>query len=80
VAYLLYRSVLGRAAVPGTEGDGLVPVVSTMLSGARQIVLDDTVHGPSASAPWYGTDRPMDLWWPAALQAWRDALAYRAGL
>jgi hypothetical protein len=51
-----------------------------MLSGARQIVLDDTVHGPSAGAPWYGTDRPMDLWWPAALQAWCDALAYRAGL
>jgi pimeloyl-ACP methyl ester carboxylesterase len=80
VAYLLYRSVMGLAAVPGIEGDGQVPVVSTMLSGARQIVLDDTVHGPSAGAPWYGTDRPMDLWWPAALQAWRDALAYRAGL
>jgi hypothetical protein len=28
VAHLLYRSVIGRAAVPGTEGDGLVPVVA----------------------------------------------------
>ena len=80
VAYLLYRSVLGRATVPGTEGDGLVPVVSAMLSGARQIVVNDAVHGPSAGAAWYGTDGPMNVWWPAALQAWRDALAYRAGL
>jgi pimeloyl-ACP methyl ester carboxylesterase len=80
VAYLLYRSVLGRATVPGVEGDGLVPVVSAMLSGARQVVVDDAVHGPSAGAPWYGTDRPMDVWWPVALQAWRDALACRAGL
>jgi len=79
VAYLLYRSVLGRAAVSGTEGDGLVPVVSAMLSGALQIVLDDAVHGPSGGAPWYGTDRPMDVWWPAAIEAWREALAYRAG-
>jgi pimeloyl-ACP methyl ester carboxylesterase len=78
VAYLLYRSVLGHAAVPGIEGDGLVPVVSAILAGSREIVVDDAVHGPSAGAPWYGTDGPMDVWWPEALSAWRDALAYRA--
>jgi pimeloyl-ACP methyl ester carboxylesterase len=79
VAYLLYRSVLGRAAMPGIEGDGLVPVVSAMLAGSRQIVVNDAVHGPSAGAPWYGTDGPMDVWWPAALSAWHEALACRAG-
>lgn len=77
-AYLLYRSVMGRAAVPGTEGDGLVPVASAMLAGSAQIVVDDGIHGPSAGAPWYGTDGPMDVWWPAALSAWHEALAYRA--
>ena len=79
VAYLLYRSVLGRAAVPGTEGDGLVPVASAFLAGSRQMTVDDAVHGPSAGAPWYGTDGPMDVWWPAALSSWHDALRYRTG-
>ncbi|MGD0861873.1 MAG: hypothetical protein ABSA21_03840 [Candidatus Limnocylindrales bacterium] len=78
VAHLLYRSVLGRAAVPGTEGDGLVPVASAMLAGSRQIVVDGAVHGPGAGAPWYGTDRPMDLWWPVAVSTWHAALACRA--
>jgi pimeloyl-ACP methyl ester carboxylesterase len=78
VAYLLYRSVIGRAAVPGTEGDGLVPVASAMLAGSAQVVVDDAIHGPSAGAPWYGTDGPMDVWWPAALSAWHESLAYRA--
>ena len=77
VAHLLYRSVLGRAAVAGTEGDGLVPVAAAMLGGSRQIVVD-AVHGPSAGLPWYGTDSPMDVWWPVALAAWHEALAYRA--
>lgn len=78
VAHLLYRSVMGRAAVPGTEGDGLVPVASAMLEGSAQIVVDGAVHGPSAGAPWYGTDGPMEVWWPAALSAWHEALRYRA--
>jgi pimeloyl-ACP methyl ester carboxylesterase len=79
VAQLLYRSVIGRAAVPGTLGDGLVPVVSAMLPGSREVVVDDAVHGPSAGAPWYGTDSPMEVWWPEALAVWREALRYRAG-
>jgi len=80
VAYLLYRSVMGRAAVSGTVGDGLVPVVSAALGGSRRIVLADAIHGPGAGAPWYGADGPMDVWWPAALSAWHEALAYRAAL
>jgi hypothetical protein len=77
VAYLLYRSVLGRAARPGTLGDGLVPVDAAMLTGAQHIVLDGTVHG-QGGGPWYGTDPAMDVWWPAALAAWHEALACRA--
>jgi hypothetical protein len=78
VAHLLYRSVIGRAAVPGTEGDGLVPVVATALAGARSIVLDHSFHGPGAGGPWYGTDDEVDVWWPVALEAWREALRCRA--
>jgi hypothetical protein len=77
VAYLLYRSVLGRAAAAGTLGDGLVPVEAAMLAGARHIVLDGTVHGQGGGGPWYGTDPAMDVWWPAALAAWHEALACR---
>jgi pimeloyl-ACP methyl ester carboxylesterase len=79
VAFLLYRSVLGREAVPGMVGDGLVPVASAILAGSRRIVVDDATHGPGGVAPWYGAEGPMDVWWPAALTAWREALAYRAG-
>ncbi|HEY5486961.1 MAG TPA: hypothetical protein VIK06_04870 [Candidatus Limnocylindrales bacterium] len=78
IAYLLYRSILGRAVVPGTLGDGLVPVEAAMLAGARHLVLDGAVHGQGGGGPWYGTDSAMDVWWPAALAAWREALACRA--
>jgi hypothetical protein len=78
VAHLLYRSVIGRGAVAGTEGDGLVPVVATELEGARQVVVEGAVHGPSAG-PWYGSPRPLDAWWPVALESWRAALFERVG-
>jgi hypothetical protein len=77
VAYLLYRSIIGRAAAPGTVGDGLVPAEAAMLAGARHIVLDTTVHGQGGGRHWYGTDEAMDVWWPAALAAWHEALACR---
>ena len=79
IAGLLYRAIIGRAAVPGTEGDGMVPVAATQLIGARQVLLDHSIHGPGAGAPWYGSDDAIDVWWPIALEAWRGALAYRAG-
>jgi len=78
VAHLLYRSVIGAAAVPGTEGDGLVPVVAASLDGARRVVLDHAIHGPGAGGPWYGSDDALDAWWPIALETWRSALDHRA--
>jgi hypothetical protein len=78
IAHLLYRSVIGRAAVPGTEGDGLVPVVAAELHGARQLVLDGALHGPGAGGPWYGSADAVDVWWPVALETWRLALEHRA--
>jgi hypothetical protein len=78
VAHLLYRSVIGREAVAGTEGDGLVPATAAALDGARQLVIEGAIHGPGAGAPWYGSDDAMDAWWPTALDTWRSALDHRA--
>ncbi len=78
VAHLLYRSVVGRAAVPGIEGDGLVPVPSAVLPGSRTVILDGVLHGPSVGVAWYGSDEALDSWWPEALAAWHEALAVRA--
>jgi hypothetical protein len=78
VAHLMYRSIIGRAAVPGTEGDGLVPVAATQLDGARHLVIDGAVHGPGAATSWYGSTEAVDTWWPLAMETWRSALAVRA--
>ncbi len=58
-------------------GDGLVPLASALLPGARHVVLEDAVHGPGVRDPWYGQDAQLDAWWPVALEAWRDALRAR---
>jgi hypothetical protein len=78
IAHLFYRSVIGRAAVAGTLGDGLVPVEGTELAGAKRLILDAALHSPGAGGPWYGSDDQVELWWPLALEAWREALRHRA--
>jgi hypothetical protein len=78
IAHLLYRSVIGKAAVAGTVGDGIVPLESALLAGARQVILDEALHSPGGSGPWYGTDEELDEWWPVALETWREALRHRA--
>ncbi len=62
---------------PVVAGDGLVPVDAALLPGARQLVLDEAVHGPGVRAPWYGQGGQIDTWWPVALEVWRDALRAR---
>jgi hypothetical protein len=78
VAYLMYRSIIGRAAVPGTEGDGLVPVAATHLEGAAHLVIDGAIHGPGGNTDWYGSTDAVDAWWPPAMETWRSTLATRA--
>lgn len=58
-------------------GDGLVPLASALLPGARHVVLDDAVHGPGVHVPWYGQDAQLDAWWPVALEEWRAAIRAR---
>lgn len=73
----LYDGVLPQPGLDPATGDGLVPTAAALLDGARQLVLDDAVHGPGTRVPWYGAEAQLDRWWPLALEAWRAALAAR---
>ncbi len=61
---------------PGSPGDGLVDDQVSRLAGARHVTLPDVLHG-TLGGPWYGDDRIMDRWWPAAVAEWCAALAAR---
>jgi len=76
----LYEDLHPAPDQPIVAGDGLVPVASALLPGARHLVLDDAVHGPGVRAPWYGQEGQLDAWWPVALGLWRDALRARQAL
>jgi len=58
--------------------DGVVPLASAHLDGARQITLGRVGHGQGAGIPWYGDDTGLDGWWDAALEVWRTAVAARS--
>lgn len=73
----LYEDVHPSPDALPVLGDGLVPLTSALLPGARHVVLEDAVHGPGVRSPWYGQDAQLDAWWPVALAAWRDALRAR---
>ena len=75
----LYEDVFPTPSEPIVPGDGLVPVTSALLPGARHLVLDDAVHGPGERFPWYGRSDQLDAWWPLALEVWRDGLRARRG-
>ncbi len=76
----MYQRLLPDPAVEVVEGDGLIPLGSALLPGAPSLVLDDANHGQWPGRDWYGSDGPMDRWWPVALETWRAALRARAGL
>jgi hypothetical protein len=61
------------------EGDGVTPVSSALLPGARHITLDGAAHGQGLGRPWYGSSEWLDAWWPAAVDTWREATALRSG-
>ena len=55
-----YRQIMGDAEL---EGDGLVPVQSALLHGARWIELADTAHGGLFGQSWYGSSDRIERWW-----------------
>ncbi len=47
----------------GCLGDGLVPVESALLTGARSLIQDDTAHGGLFGDIWYGSTQRLEAWW-----------------
>jgi hypothetical protein len=76
-ALLLYRGILPLAGAQPIEGDGLVPTRSAGLPGIETLVLDGIVHGQFGGSPWYGSSEALEVWWPRAVDVWRDALRAR---
>jgi len=67
-AYLLTRFLANKsyesiAGSPNCEGDGLVPLSSSLLVGSNQVVLQDTFHGGKFGESWYGSASRVDQWW-----------------
>ena len=59
-AYRFYSRISGD----GTAwGDGLIPVQSALLDGARQIVLEGVSHFMGFGGPWYGSRDVVLRWW-----------------
>ena len=76
-----YRASCGAAEV---EGDGVTPVETAMLEGAKRVVLDGVLHqpGPGRGLPsgkdddvveeedrWYGSKSVVALWAPLLLES-----------
>ena len=60
VARILYLQLSGNG---GEWGDGLVPLTSARLEGARNLVLDAVAHAPIGGRRWYGTSSVVREWW-----------------
>ena len=60
-----YRGIAGRADV---KGDGLVPVDSALLDGARHLVQSDTAHGGLFGTTNYFSLSRLEAWWRFALE------------
>ncbi len=59
-AFNVYQDLCGDGAV---WGDGVVPVQSALLPGAKQLVLPDVSHFSTTGYTWYGSREIVPLWW-----------------
>lgn len=59
MCYLFYRSVIDDGMV---SGDGIVPVASCYLEGARNEIIRDVEHLPTPHTRWYGTKEGVKQW------------------
>lgn len=76
--FAIYDRLIPERGRDEIEGDGLIPLASSLLPGAAQLVLDDAAHGQGMGRDWYGSPAILARWWPLALEAWRGALVARA--
>lgn len=77
-AWASYQGLLRDPDATELLGDGLIPIGSSLLPGATSLILDDVRHGQGPGRDWYGSDLPLDRWWPVALETWQAALRARA--
>jgi hypothetical protein len=76
--FAIYDGLTPERGRDEIEGDGLIPLASSLLPGAPQLVLDDAAHGQGIGRAWYGSPAILARWWPLALEAWHGALVARA--
>ena len=55
-----YKSISGDKY---ENGDGLVPLSSSLLINSQQIILQQTVHGKIFGKNWYGSTSKVKEWW-----------------
>ena len=60
VANSSYKSISGNKSC---DGDGLVPLSSSLLEGSQKIVVKNVVHGGIFGKEWYGTPLVVKTWW-----------------
>ena len=61
--FLAHRSYQSIAGDFHCEGDGLVPLSSSLLDGSKQVILQDTFHGGIFGESWYGSASKVKDWW-----------------
>jgi len=59
-----YKSICGEK---DANGDGLVPLSSSLLKGSQKIILPETVHGGIFGNKWYCTSSKVRQWWEQIL-------------
>ncbi len=55
-----YKSISGDK---NENGDGLVPLSSSLLKNSQHIILPETVHGGIFGKNWYGSHSKVREWW-----------------
>tara|TARA_Y100000589_G_scaffold326991_1_gene367924 strand:- start:972 stop:1553 length:582 start_codon:yes stop_codon:yes gene_type:complete len=59
-AHRSYQSITGGS---NCEGDGLVPLSSSLLDGSYKVVVQDIFHGGIFGEYWYGSESKVNDWW-----------------
>jgi pimeloyl-ACP methyl ester carboxylesterase len=65
-AYRFYQAITREG---NAWGDGLIPIQSALLQGARHIVLEGVGHSPGFGGPWYGSEQVVPRWWAASIDS-----------
>ncbi len=55
-----YKSISG---CHNLDGDGLVPLNSSLLEGSQKIIINETAHGNFFGKEWYGSPSKVEKWW-----------------